>query len=303
VAEYTYHPLNRFSDTTANEELEARRADLDLAKKCIAGGVAALADQWLKEAKENRAKTDRTSTIESACRYLLLAQHGATQQTTTTDTQEADTVVEHFHRAANELRRVDLLERSAQAYFNAGYRALQVTVVNKGTGRPSKATFELGVRSAGRAKALFDALGEEEKADTAHALRLDIIRRQKRHNGDVLSFLLLLVWGGLTRYGTSPSRWLGTLLIALIVMVSVYASAIGPVEQGKSAPPPHLALHNGLGSNSAITAPFLAVVNLFAFGGYTNVTPQSWIGQLALLAQTIVSFFWLGTGVTFLTRR
>ena len=150
---------------------------------------------------------------------------------------------------------------------------------------------------------MFDSLGEDEKADLAHALRLDLQRRQHRVEHHRLAHALLVIWGGLTRYGTSPSRWFATLGLALIGMATGYWLLSSTVAPSPGVLVPALQLHNGLGTHSIVTAPFLSVINLFAFGGYTNITPQNWLGQLVLLAQSFVSFFWLGTGATFLTRR
>ncbi len=301
---YKFYPLDRFGDRTANEELQARRSDLQSAKRGEAGVLALIEASWLEHAKANRAKEDRASILESACRYLVLAQHATMGDAEPAEPPEkADKAAEYYHFAANELRRIDLLERSAQAYFNAGVQALRVTQTAKRSGDTTSATFELGMRSAGRARSMFDSLGEDEKADLAHTLRLDLQSRKRRLEDDCLEYSLLAIWGGLTRYGTSPSRWLGTLVLALIGMTVVYWIFCSSEPPPNGALVPALQLHNGLGANSMVTAPFLSIVNLFAFGAYTNVTPQNWVGQLVLLIQSFVSFFWLGTGVTFLTRR
>lgn len=302
--QYIFYPLNRFGDASANNELKAHRTDLESAKKGEEADVSLLEKRWLDEAKANRAKEDRASIIQSACRYLLLAQHGSIGLPDgASEPPKADRAAEYFHFAANELRRVDLLERSAQAYFNAAAQALQATGSATTSGGAVAATFELGIRSAGRARSMFDNLGEEEKADVAHTLRLDLQRRQLLLKKDRLAHALLVLWGGLTRYGTSPSRWIRTLSVALIGMTFAYALLSSSSAPGPEQLVPALQLHNNLGANSVLTSAYLAVVNLFAFGGYTNITPQNWLGQVTLLAQAVVSFFWLGTGVTFLTRR
>ena len=301
---YPFFPLDRFGDATANSELQARRSELKTAKGVEADALASLESQWLEQALANRAKEDRASIIESACRYLVLAQDASLGDAETPQpAARADKVAEWYHFAANELRRVDLLERSAQAYFNAGVQALLVTQAAQASGGAVSATFEMGIRSAGRARSMFDSLGEDEKADLAHTLRLDLQRRQHRLEHHRLSHALLAIWGGLTRYGTSPSRWFATLGLALIGMATVYWSLCSTVAPSPSGLVPALQLHNGLGTHSMVTAPFLSVVNLFAFGGYTNITPQNWLGQVVLFIQSGVSFFWLGTGATFLTRR
>jgi hypothetical protein len=301
---YAYYPLDAFSDPTAGEELRARRRELDTAMTADPPTTPEVVKQWLEQAKANRAKQERKAWLESASRLLLLAQHDTgTLPKESGAAPRADTSAERFHFAANELRRADLLERSAQAYFNAAVRALEATDKATSLVDGVNETLELGVRSAGRAQSMFDGLGEDEKADSAHALRMDLVRHWKRLQKARLSYWLLLLWGGLTRYGTSSARWLGTLLVALVVMSLMYALLSSPTKPAPAHLVPALLLHNQLGMNSVITAPYLAVVNLFAFGGYTNVTPQNWLGQLAVLSQTIVSFFWLGTGVTFLTRR
>jgi len=304
---YLLFPLDRFGDPTANAELQDRRNELNFAKDQEPGELVSLESQWLKQAKANRAREDRGSIIESACRYLVLAQQASVGQdnavTSAPNEEKADKATEFFHFAANELRRVDLMARSAQAYFNAGVQALRVTQAAQAASGAVGATFELGIRSAGRARSMFDNLGEDENAEFAHTLRLDLQRRQCRLAGNYLTYLLLVIWGGLTRYGTSASRWLGTLGIALICMAVAYSMLCSNSTTDAGTLVPALRLHNGLGSNSIITGPFLSVINLFAFGGYTNITPQNWLGQLVLLAQSFVSFFWLGSGATFLTRK
>lgn len=301
---YQFFSLDRFGDATANTELQARRGDLNSAKGGENGALASLESQWLDQAKANRVKEDRGSIIQSACRYLVLAQHASGgEDKAQKPAEKADKAAEYYHFAANELRRVDLLERSAQAYFNAGVQALRVTQTTRTLGGTVSATFELGIRSAGRARSMFDSLGEDEKADLAHALRLDLQRRQRRLERDHLAYVLLVIWGGLTRYGTSPSRWFSTLGLALFGMTAMYWWLCSSNAPDASALVPALQLHNGLGANSIVTSPFLSVVNLFAFGGYTNITPQNWLGQIVLFFQSVVSFFWLGSGATFLTRR
>lgn len=301
--EYAFFPLNKFGDASANTELQARRAEL-----CAAGvdrtAIAAIESKWLDEAKTNRGSSDRRSVIGSACRYLVLAQSSAAEEVSEIpDVPKGDRAAEYFHFAANELRKVDLQERSAQAYFNSAVQALRAARALDPRAATFDATYDLGVRSAGRARSMFDGLGEDEKADLAHSLRLDLQRQQRLLKGDLLPYALLMVWGALTRYGTSPSRWLASLFLALIGTTIMYAILTSPLAAPSESVLPAIRLHNDLGHSSVLTPLFLSVINLFAFGSYTNVTPQNLLGELALLAQSVVSFIWIGTGVTFLTRR
>ena len=110
--------------------------------------------------------------------------------------------------------------------------------------------------------------------------------------------LLLWLWRKLAVYGTSPTHWGLSVLINLAAMALCYAFLSSPNQ----CEAPALLVHNGL-SNSRLYPLYLAVINLFAFGGYTNVTPQTCIGEAVVMLQAVLSFVLLGTGVTFLTRR
>lgn len=166
--QYEYFPLEELKDPTAGDELRARRKELDSAATADPPGTDALLDRWLSETKANRSKRDRAAWLESACRYLLMAQRATgTLPPPPLSGDKPDAAAEHFHFAANELRRADLLDRSAQCYFNAALRARDATAVVDTLSPSAKETFELGIRSAGRAESMFDSLGESEKASTA----------------------------------------------------------------------------------------------------------------------------------------
>ena len=229
---YAYYELKAFSDPSVNGPLRRKRDLLDEALKEGSSATETIAQAWIEEAKSNRTSQDRAAWIESACNWLLLAQYEARElpdiHTETGATQKADKAVERFHFAANELRRADLLERSAQAYFNAAVRSLEVGRTSPHDETDANKTLEMGIRSAGRAQSMFDDLGEWEKADTAHALRMDLLRRWRHNQKSRLNFCILQVWGGLTRYGTSPGRWLGTLAVVLVVMTGIYAVLAAP---------------------------------------------------------------------------
>lgn len=64
-----------------------------------------------------------------------------------------------------------------------------------------------------------------------------------------------------------------------------------------------LTLNNFDQSGRVCAAFFLAFINLFAFGAYTNFTPRSGFGQMVVIAHALTAFVLVGTGVTFLTKR
>lgn len=292
---YTYYPLDKFSDQTANEKLETHEREL---KKVAGASLELLRERLLETAQAARGSTEREKRLDAALAYLVLAKHEAFGAGKTVNAEQADVSAVYYHFAANELRQSDLLERSAQCYFNSALRAFDVSKKNSAKGDGVKRTLELGLRSAGRAKAQFSDLGEEEKSDEARALRLDIKRLRSWYENDLLRCFVLAIWGGVTRYGTSPRRWTIFFILSIMVFSCLYGYLLGGdgVVLAKA--------HNGLDQSGRVWAAiFLAFINLFAFGAYTNFTPQSGFGQMVVIAHALTAFVLVGTGVTFLTKR
>jgi len=292
--EFTLFPLASFSDTTANDELARLKNELLNAKP----DNAELKKKWLSKAKSNRSTGGRSEALESACMYLLLAQ----DLVDPSPKSDPAVAAKYFHFAANELRQIDLLARAAQCYFNSALQASDATASVTQLTDADLETLVLGLRSAGRAKSTLSDLGEDEQADQAHALRLDIKRRMVRLEGNRFLHAVLAIWGGLTRYGTSPVRWSSTVSIAFIGFSILYLFLTGDTSDPNHLLPA-IRLLDGLGNNSLLTGPFLAFVNMLSFGAYTNIVPQNWLGELVILAHACTAFLLIGTGATFLTRR
>ncbi len=322
-------PLDSFDEETATDALDDLRKELLSAKEKGLDALELERKKWIEMCEDNRKEGVRISHIEGACRYILLAKDEPEGLGSDGNPSEVPKAVRFFHYAGNAFRRADKQKRSAEAYYNSAQLA---TMAHKWgmDARGLEKTLMLGMESASRARSMFDSVGNDENANDAHTLRLDLRREYHfnawrpfkdrlpfdawRHfNGSLLGFVnflhsfiswvMLLVWGGLTRYGTSPSRWLGTLVIALLCMASIYwilCSNLPPVD---GALIPALHFDNGPCTNRTVTAVFLAVTNLFAFGGYTNITPLNALGQIVLMFQSLISFLWLGSAATFLTRR
>lgn len=306
---YPPYSLKRFTDTTVTTRHAALAKEIGALAADDRDGLAALVADWLQQCIELRDRDDRSSAIDAACRYLLLAQSpqaadcGAATPDPAGSGLPCDRAVEWFHFAANEFRRAQLLARAAQCYFNSAARALQLAAAAS-IAADVASSMDMGLRSASQARSMLQQVGNDEDANTAHALRMDLKRRAHSLNGRWLGYLSLLVWGGLTRYGTRASRWWITLTAALAAMTVAYASFTTTVSPSDSSSLYEaLLLHNGLGARSWLTPAYLAVVNLFTFGSYTNLTPQNWFGEAILMVQALVSFFWITTGATFLTRR
>ena len=205
--DFKYYPLDQFTDPTVRKVFENRYTEIQTAKKSGSQQLEQLTNNWLKEAKRNRGTEKRELGLTSACIYLLLAQNGQDQKSTAT-MEAVDQTVMYFHFAANELRQRDMLEAAAQCYFNSALRDFELARKKKFECVPSRLekTIEFGLRSAGRGKGLFNDLGEEEKEDEIHVLRLDIKKLELTRKNNLFLPSVMTVWRISTKYGTSPGR-------------------------------------------------------------------------------------------------
>lgn len=230
----------------------------------------------------------RDEQAKSACTYLRFAQ-GHIQPT---DLGRAAC----YHRAANDLRGLDALDKSAQCYYSAAAVAFLETPTAYPGDDPERkrvdAGIDLALRSAGRAKAQYEAIGMDDEADEAHRLQQEIIRRRYSLECNPLSFLLW-IWRGATGYGTSARRWLAWITISLLAFSGLYWALFATQA---------ISLANGA-PFTTFTPIYLSVMNLVAFGAYTQIIPSGWLAECTLVAQAFVSFVLVGTGFTFLTRR
>jgi hypothetical protein len=231
----------------------------------------------------------RAERAKAGCTYLRFAQ-GAIRPA---ELSEA----ECFHRAANELRAADVLDRSAQCYASAAAVAFKALPPKYPTDKAALAAvnkgIDLALRSAGRAKAQYSTIGVDDSADDAHRLQQEILRKRYALNGSWLG-AILWVWRLVTGYGTSVRRW----FLWLVATVLLFALAYGLLFAGKL-----IELANGAPFTAVVTPLYLSVINLVAFGAYTQVIPRSPLAELLLILQAVASFVLIGTGVTFLAKR
>jgi hypothetical protein len=246
------------------------------------------ADELLRTAENARGK-EREERIKAACIYLHFAQGDVRPATLSRATC--------FHRAANELRGLDILERAAQCYFSsavAAFNEAPLRIPDTPTDRKAVTeAIDFALRSAGRAKAQYAALGVDDLADEAHRLQKEVLRRKFSLHGDWLR-MVLWIWRVTTGYGTSVKSWFVSLLLTLAFFTAAYGALL------------HFSFAI-LANDAPFTLPttplYLSVVNLVAFGGYTQIVPQCWGAEVILILQALASFVLIGTGVTFLTRR
>ncbi|MCB1960026.1 MAG: hypothetical protein KDE68_05820 [Rhodocyclaceae bacterium] len=239
----------------------------------------------LLQAAETGRNGDREARIRAACIYLHFAQNGIRPN--------GLSVAQCYHRAGNELRGLDVLDKSAQCYFAAAAVIMDAAAGNNPADPPlDMETLDFALRSAARAKAMYATIGIDERADEAHRLQLELRRKRYASRGEWTGYILL-VWRVLTGYGTSVQRWFGWLLGTLLF----FSLAYGALYAGGA-----ITLANDADFSIA-TAPYLAVINLVAFGAYTQIVPKGALAEGLLMLQALVSFILLGTGFTFLTRR
>jgi len=271
-------PLKDFTDATVNQAYQT-------AGQVLAGATTDAELARVKhdaDTKRNDALA-RDPLLNAACTYLALAQAGASVG--------ADGPERLYHFAANAFRDLGLLQRAAECYFNAalvGYRT-------SASGRTGDTSFSR--RSAGRAKAMFSELGDDENSDDAHVLQQRIRSAEFRRARKYPLALSFWLWDCVSKFGTSPSRWLGSTLAAILLFALLYPmliygdhfKAATDVQRGGLA-----LFTSSLG---------FSLGNLFQFGTLGTLTPVSALGQLVAVAHGVVAFVLVGTGATFLTRR
>jgi hypothetical protein len=244
----------------------------------------------LDEARTKRGTDKRKDRIRAACIYLRYAQLLGEHE----PYADQPTAAEAYHYAANEFRQLDLLDRTAQCYFNSALSAFCTSNAIPVTEREKALKpLSLALRSAGRAKALYISLGDNLRSDRAHQLRQEVSRREFRLRGNYM-WILLYIWKFATGYGTSSHRWFSALLLSLIVFALLYSVGFAAC---------YVKLANDAPSFSIITPIYVSLLNLFQFGTYTQLVPLHWSAQLVLMFHGVVAFVLIGTGVTFLTRK
>lgn len=283
------YKIDAFSDHTVNTAYETVKSDFS--KTETDSSKPSKPVQLIEEAKGARGTSDRNKQIRAACIYLRHAQ----LLTSTQDSSypQEPTAAEAYHYAANEFRQLDLLDRAAQCYFNSAVSALLASRAAATSDRTQALPLPLALRSAGRAKALYASLGDDERSDRAHQLRQEVSRRglalERKYE-----WILLYVWKVVTGYGASINRWFTALLFSLIAFALLYSAGLTFC---------YIKLANDAPSFPAITPVYLSVLNLLQFGSYTQIVPLHWSAQVILMLHGAVAFVLVGTGVTFLTKK
>lgn len=282
------YKIDAFSDHTVNTAYETVKSDFSKTKNDSSKPV-----QLIEEAKGARGTSDRNKQIRAACIYLRHAQLLTSIQDS--PYPQEPTAAEAYHYAANEFRQLDLLDRAAQCYFNSAVSALLASRAAATSNRTQAQALPLplALRSAGRAKALYASLGDDERSDRAHQLRQEVSRRglalERKYE-----WILLYVWKVVTGYGASINRWFTALLFSLIAFALLYSAGLTFC---------YIKLANDAPSFPAITPVYLSVLNLLQFGSYTQIVPLHWSAQVILMLHGAVAFVLVGTGVTFLTKK
>lgn len=262
-------PLNDFSDHQIQGIYES--VGKEIAHRDTADCLA--------EADRKRKDKNWEELARVACIYLRLAQdersHGPFSPQ------------KGFHWAGHIFRTLDQLERAAQCYYNSAE-----LILNKESDLID-APLKLAQRSAGRAKGLFEELGEDEKADNAHVAQMDIKYSRLRIRRRPL-LLIFWIWKNATGYGTRVSSWIRLLGGTLVVFSVLYWLMLDQEW---------IELAQGMHFSGVLTPAYLSVINLIAFGAYTHITPVNAVAQIVLIIQMFASFVIVGTGLTFLTRR
>jgi hypothetical protein len=206
----TPFPLNVFTDDVVKDAYEKAQSALKDANRDAkeddsdhAGRVhiKSLADE-LRD-----AALQRTPLLKAALAYLTMAQAGMTVKN--------DDPEKLYHFAANAFRDLGLLQRAAECYFNAalsGYEKYQ---------RSGQGSAGFARRSAGRAKAIFADLGDDEHAGNAHLLQQRIKLAEYNNTKQYLLTAVYWLWDLVSEFGTSPSKWLRSTFVAIIVFAVV----------------------------------------------------------------------------------
>jgi hypothetical protein len=220
--------------------------------------------------------------LSAACTYLTLAQAGVTV--------ENDDPEKLYHFAANAFRDLNLLQRAAECYFNAALVGYQQFLQN-GHGNSAFAR-----RSAGRAKAIFSDLGDDENSGDSHILQQRVRLAELSSAKQYPLAAVYWLWDRVSQFGTSPARWLTSTLLAILLFALLYPILI---SQGDFVPAADI---QRSGFSVVTSSLAFSVGNLFQFGTLGSLTPASAIGQIIAIAHGIVAFVLVGTGATFLTR-
>jgi hypothetical protein len=272
-------PIERFTDKSIQRFMVGQEA-LPITEEEL--GTTYLTIQGLRDGgRADRAK--------AGCTYLRFAQG--------TLRPAELSVAECFHRAANELRAADILDRSAQCYASAAAVAFNAIPSAYPSDKDARAAVDKGIdlalRSAGRAKAQYAAIGVDDSAADAHRLQQEILRKRYSLQGSPLG-AILWIWRVVTGYGTSVRRWFAWLVVDIVLFAAIYAALYSWQK---------LYLANDAPFTAVITPVYLAIVNLVSFGAYTQIVPKAPITEITLVLQAIGSFILIGTGVTFLARK
>ncbi len=269
-------PLKNFTDPAVNQAHVAATEALKNATE----------EQWARIKSDADTQRDdalaRGPLLNAACTYLAIAQAGLTI---------GANPEKLYHFAANAFRDLGLLQRAAECYFNSalvGY----VTYVRDKRGDSSFAR-----RSAGRAKAMFTELGDDENSGDAHVLQQRIRSAEFRYTRKYHLALSFWLWDCVSKFGTSPSRWLGSTVVAILLFAVLYPLLISGG---------HFTTETDVqrGGWALVTSSIgFSLGNLFQFGTLGTLTPVSAVGQLVAVAHGVVAFVLVGTGATFLTRR
>ena len=270
-------PLKRFTDEAVNNAYKAASLALSTARdddqrKRIKLAADAQRDQALA----------RGPLLSAACTYLAFAQADVTIG--------SDDPAKLYHFAANAFRDLGLLQRAAECYFNAAlviYRRYSAE-------RQGNAAFAR--RSAGRAKAMFAELGDDDSSGDSHVLQQRIRLAELFHGKSYPLFVLYWLWDRVSEFGTSPSRWLSSTLVVIVLFAFLYPVLI---SLGAFTPAPDVQ-RSGLALLTSSLA--FSLGNLFQFGTIGTLTPASALGQFVAIAHGVVAFVLIGTGATFLTR-
>lgn len=270
-------PLCKFTDKVVNQAYEEARVALDSAGE---------KNQRLEIKKAADKRRDdvlaRGPLLSAACTYLSLAQANITI--------ENDDPERLYHFAANAFRDLDLLQRAAECYFNSaliGYRMYS----SSGEGDSAFAQ-----RSAGRAKAMFAELGDHDNSGESYLLQQRIRFTELKNAKKYPVAAVYWLWDLVSKFGTSPSRWLTSTLITIVLFAILYPMLIATCHLVAS---PEIQ-RTGI---SLITSSLaFSVGNLFQFGTLGTLIPISWLGQIVATAHGIVAFVLVGSGATFLTR-
>ena len=269
-------PLKKFTDPAVNQ-----------AHQAAAEAIVSATDEQLARLKSNAdAGRDealaRGPLLNAACTYLALAQ---ADLTVGADPEKL------YHFAANAFRDLGLLQKAAECYFNSALVGYASYV------RERRGDSSFARRSAGRSKAMFSELGDDENSGDAHVLQQRIRSAEFRYTRKYPLALSFWLWNCVSKFGTSPSRWLGSTLVAILLFAVLYPLLI---SGGHFTPGTDIRRSGWALVTSSLG---FSLGNLFQFGTLGTLTPASALGQLVAVAHGIVAFVLVGTGATFLTRR